>query len=83
MPTIEELEGLYAAGNNQMIRDGGKEYPVHIAKPFVLTSSWQWSSTLKDSSSTFSFLFADGRRGSLDLTLRYYARVLCVRRSGE
>jgi hypothetical protein len=83
LPTIEELEGLYDKKNSYEARDYDAMYPVHIAKPFVLTSPWQWSSWLGVSSSAFVFYFGLGGRGSHDLSDRDYYRVLCVRRSGE
>jgi hypothetical protein len=81
MPTIEELKGLYVAGNSQVTRDSS--FPAHIAKPFVLTTPWLWSSTLDGSSSAFYFYFSSGGRYSYVLTSRDNRRVLCVRRSGE
>jgi Protein of unknown function (DUF1566) len=84
MPTIEELEGLYVKENSYKTRDGYADYLAHIAKPFVLTTPWQWSSTLQGSSSAFVFDFnLVGGRSSSDLTYRDLDRVLCVRRSGE
>ena len=82
MPTIEELQGLYVKGNSYKTRDVSGDYPAHIAKPFILTTPWVWSSTLDGSSSAFYFFFG-GVRGSNGLTVRGDYRVLCVRRSGE
>jgi hypothetical protein len=74
---------LYVAGNRYKTRDASELFPAHIAKPFQLTTPWQWSSTLDGSSSAFYFDFAGGQRGSLVLSARPDNRVLCVRRSGE
>ncbi|MFM7232772.1 MAG: DUF1566 domain-containing protein, partial [bacterium] len=96
MPTIEELQGLYVKGNSyptsgRKWNDQTKQYvdetwtiDVHIAKPFLLTTPWQWSSTRGGSSSAFGFyFFLFGVRLSDGLTSRGADRVLCVRRSGE
>ena len=83
MPTIEELQGLYVKRNSYKTRDVSADYPAHIAKPFILTTPWVWSSTLNVSSSAFAFNFRHGDRYSHFLTHRLANRVLCVRRSGE
>ena len=80
MPTIEELQGLYVKGNSYPPRD--EMYHVHIARPFILTTPWIWSSTLDGSSSAFDFAFDRGGWYSVDLAYRDGGRVLCVRRSG-
>jgi hypothetical protein len=75
LPTIDELEKLY---------DPQSSSAHKIRKPFRLTACCPWSSTKQGSGSAWFFGFSYGERigGIMDGSY-YFARALCVRRSGE
>ncbi len=73
LPTIDELEKLYDPQNSSR---------NNIRKPFWLTGSWVWSSTLEGSGSAWSFYFNSGGRALYPVAYSSLYRALCVRRSG-
>jgi Protein of unknown function (DUF1566) len=76
LPTIEELEQLYAPRNKG------------IREPFLLTYYWVWSSTRTGSARTgldsaWYFDFDDDLCSSRPMAYSNGVRALCVSRSGE